>query len=83
MRHATPMLTMQRYVQAQLGRRQELVEGMANLVWSARGVPNRLAADDDDSVTSWYFKELQRLEGVEAAGIEPASESLRLQCLHA
>ena len=51
MRHATPILTMQRYVQAQLGRRQELVEGIANLVWSARGVPNRLAADDDDYTT--------------------------------
>ena len=49
--YATPMLTMQRYVQAQLGRRQELVEGIANLVWSARGVPNRLAADDECSVT--------------------------------
>ena len=83
MRHATPMLTMQRYVQAQLERRQELVEGIANLVWSARGVPNRLAADDDEAVIPWYFKELQEMEGVEAAGIEPASESLRLQCLHA
>ena len=36
MRHATPMLTMQRYVQTRLDRRQQLVEDMANVVWSAR-----------------------------------------------
>ena len=83
MRHATPMLTMQRYVQARLERRQEPVAGIANLVWSARGVPKALAANDDDPVNSLYFKELQELEGVEAAGIEPASGSLRPQSLHA
>ena len=83
MRHATPVLTMQRYVQAQLGRRQELVEGLAEVIWSARGVPGALEAGSGNSVTPMYYKELQELERVEAAGIEPASESLRLQCLHA
>ena len=83
MRHATPVLTMQRYVQAQLGRRQELVEGLAEVIWSARGVPGALEEGPGNIVTPMYFKELQELEGVEAAGIEPASESLRPQCLHA
>ena len=36
MRHATPMLTMQRYVQARFDRRQRLVEDMANVIWGAR-----------------------------------------------
>ena len=51
MRHATPVLTMQRYVQAQLGRRQELVEGLAEVVWSARGVPNGPEMEEEVPVT--------------------------------
>jgi integrase len=37
MRHATPMLTMQRYVQARLEWQKRLVQNMAELVRSARG----------------------------------------------
>ena len=83
MRHATPMLTMQRYVQARLDRRQQLVEDMADVIWSARGVPGTLEVGTDKDVTTLKFNGLRELEGVEAAGIEPASESLRPQCLHA
>ena len=83
MRHATPMLTMQRYVQARFDRRQRLVEDMANVIWSARGVPGTLEVGTDEDITTLNFNGLQELQGVEAAGIEPASESLRLQCLHA
>ena len=83
MRHATPMLTMQRYVQARLDRRQQLVEDMASVIWSARGVPGTLEAGTDEDVTALKFNDLREWEGVEAAGIEPASESLRSQCLHA
>ena len=83
MRHATPVLTMQRYVQAQLHRRQDLVESLAELVWSARGVPNGQESREGVPVTSLLINQLRELEGVEAAGIEPASESLLPQCLHA
>ncbi len=37
MRHATPMLTMQRYVQARMKRQQALVQEMADLVGNWRG----------------------------------------------
>ena len=83
MRHATPMLTMQRYVQARLDRRQQLVEDMAKVIWSARGVPGTLEVGNGEEVTPFNFKELHESERVEAAGIEPASESLRPQFLHA
>ena len=39
MRHSTPVITMQRYVQAQLDRRQQLVERMAEMFISAPVVP--------------------------------------------
>ena len=72
MRHATPMLTMQRYVQARLDRRQQLVEDMADVIWSARGVPGTLEVGTDKDVTTLKYNGLRELEGVEAAGIEPA-----------
>ena len=75
MRHATPVLTMQRYVQAQLERRQDLVESLAELAWSARGVPKGLGTEEGVPVTSLSINELRELEGVEAAGIESSLAS--------
>ena len=62
MRHATPVLTMQRYVQAQLGRRQELVEGLAEVVWSARGVPNGLETEEEVPVNPFDSGDYRNLE---------------------
>jgi len=62
MRHATPMLTMQRYVQAQMGRRQKLVEEMAEVIRGARVVPGALESGPGEEVTLYNFNELQRLK---------------------
>jgi len=48
---------MQCYVQAQLGRRQELVEGLAEVVWSAKWTENRGRRSRDPV----YFAELREL----------------------
>ena len=49
MRHSTPVITMQRYVQAQLGRRQQLVERMAEMFISAPVVPGTPDAGRQDA----------------------------------
>ena len=71
MRHATPMLTTQRYVQAQLERRQ----GPLSVSLTSLGVPEECPATcrekQDCPVSPLYFNELQELEGVEAAAVEP------------
>ena len=52
MRHSTPMLTMQRYVQARIERRRQLVQDVADHVRSALGVPEdgQQAQDDQKNV---------------------------------
>ena len=77
MRHATPMLTMQRYVQAQLDRQKSLVQNMVELVRSAPGVPEAPVPVEGDGVNSWDFNDLYEEEGMENAGIEPATSALQ------
>ena len=52
MRHATPMLTMQRYVQAQLERQKKLVQSMADVVRSTPGVPEGRAPVGGDEAST-------------------------------
>ena len=68
MRHASPVLTMQRYVQAQLGRRQQLVEGIAEVVWSARGVPETLNLESGEELTLYNFNDLHEPRGSGGGG---------------
>ena len=77
MRHATPMLTMQRYVQAQLERQKTLVQSMADVVRSAPGVPERGAPDGADEVSISIFNMLEEEGGMENAGFEPATSALQ------
>ena len=58
MRHSTPVITMQRYVQAQLVRRQQLVESMAEMVISAPVVPGTLDSGRQDEHYTSIFKTL-------------------------
>ena len=58
MRHSTPVITMQRYVQAQLGRRQQLVERMAEMFISAQLVPETPDAGIQDDVCTCLFNTL-------------------------
>ena len=58
MRHSTPVITMQRYVQAQLGRRQQLVERMAEMFISAQLVPETPDAGNQDEGFTCLFNTL-------------------------
>ena len=58
MRHSTPVITMQRYVQAQLGRRQQLVERMAEMFISAQLVPETPDAGIQDDGCTCLFNTL-------------------------
>ena len=77
MRHATPMLTMQRYVQAQLERQKKLVQSMADVVRSAPGVPEggMLVGGDEGSI--YFFNTLYERREMENAGFEPATSALQ------
>ena len=77
MRHSTPVLTMQRYVQAQLDRQKTLVQSMADAVRSAPGVPGMRDTDGADEVSSTLFNMLEERGGVENAGFEPATSALQ------
>ena len=77
MRHATPVLTMQRYVQAQLERQKTLVQSMADVVMSAPGVPEPSAPQETDMVSISNFNMLQEGGGMENAGFEPATSALQ------
>ena len=77
MRHATPVLTMQRYVQAQLERQKTLVQSMADVVMSAPGVPKRSAAEGAGEVNNSIFNMLEEGGGMENAGFEPATSALQ------
>ena len=61
MRHATPVMTMQRYVQARHDRQKALVQTMAEVVISARLVPEPPATDegndDNFSVINMLYEE--------------------------
>ena len=71
------MLTMQRYVQAQLERQKTLVQSMADVVRSAPGVPERGAPDGADEVSISIFNMLEEEGGMENAGFEPATSALQ------
>ena len=58
MRHSTPVITMQRYVQAQLVRRQQLVERMAEMFISAPVVPGVPDTGQQDEDYTSIFKTL-------------------------
>ena len=77
MRHATPMLTMQRYVQAQLENQQRLVQKMADLVRSAPGVPDGGVSAGSDDVNILPFNTLCEEGKMENAGFEPATSALQ------
>ena len=76
MRHATPVVTMQRYVQARHDRQKTLVQTMAEVVISARLVPEppaRGAGNDDNAI---FFNTLREGEGNGECGIR--TRDLRL-----
>ena len=77
MRHATPVLTMQRYVQARLERQKTLVQSMADVVMSAPGVPGRSVPEGTKTVSISNFNMLQEGGGMENAGFEPATSALQ------
>ena len=77
MRHSTPMLTMQRYVQARLDRQKTLVQSMADAVMSAPGVPAMRDEDRLDELSNLYFNMLEERGGMENAGFEPATSALQ------
>ena len=76
MRHATPVVTMQRYVQARYDRQKTLVQTMAEVVISARLVPEPSAAGPGDDPNVIFFNALQEGEGNGECGIR--TRDLRL-----
>ena len=69
MRHATPVMTMQRYVQARYDRQKTLVQTMAEVVISARLVPEPPARGEGNDDNVIFFNTLREREGDGECGI--------------
>ena len=85
-RHATPQMTLGVYGRTREERLHEVVEQVAIVVQGktqrAVSVHSSDAAENTKAVNASALSVYSSLTPVEAAGIEPASESLQLQLLH-
>jgi hypothetical protein len=85
-RHATPQMTLGVYGRTREERLHEVVEQVAMVVQGttqrAISVHSREAAENTKAVNASTLSVYSSATPVEAAGIEPASESLQLQPLH-
>ena len=68
MRHATPVMTMQRYVQARHDRQKALVQTMADAVISARLVPEPPESEEGDDDNLSFLNLLYEGEGAGDSG---------------
>jgi hypothetical protein len=85
-RHATPQMTLGVYGRTREERLHHVIEQVATILQGetqrAVNVHTRHTAENTRAVNASALSIYSSLQPVEAAGIEPASESLQLQPLH-